>query len=66
MEEGGKELILSLWANRGYHYAPLRKFDSRLNFKVLGGTPRRVEAVLHALRLNAASTKPYLFRVRTP
>lgn len=60
----GKELTSSLWANPSYHYAPLHKLDPLLNFQVPRGLPRRVEGVLHRLRLNVAFTKSYLFQIR--
>lgn len=45
------------------HYAPLQRLDVRLSFKAPDGIVRRLEEVLHMLRLKMAFTNPYLLQI---
>lgn len=52
-----------LWSLPEHHYPFLQYIDPELRIKLPERLPRRLETLYHRLRLNAALTKTYLFRL---
>lgn len=52
-----------LWSLPDHHHAFLRYIDPELRMRLPEVLPRRLETLYHRLRLNAALTKAYLFRL---
>ncbi|XP_029825787.4 uncharacterized protein LOC115311305, partial [Ixodes scapularis] len=63
IESIGNEISLSLWENPQYYYYSLHRIDPKLEFRIPRGLPRKLETVLHRLRLNVAYTKYYLHKI---